>query len=155
MVIDGGLRLDISSSDITRLSNVRYGIARGYAVVAGNVTPASNIPTMGSATYVGGMNFICGNSSVCTGQQGAGNASFDVNFDEKSIVGTYSGVTASQVEYAGGFNGNIVGKSFFAERDGNAVSGAFFGNDASQLGGVFTDINNDIKGSFGATKQQP
>lgn len=137
------------------LNHVSYGLiddyAQGssrmeYAYYQGNRT--INMPS-GAAVYQGGLAVSC---NQCDNKYHAGTSSFVVDFGKKSLTGSLSALgTTLQVA------GEIQGSTFSGNHQDTQISGAFFGDDAQEMAGVFYHENAktglEAGGAFGATKQ--
>lgn len=112
----------------------------------GDLTTYANMPTIGQANYKGKA------LNSCEGCNGVvqGDANFVVNFSNKSLTGTISdvGTNAKTINVAGTISQN----SFLGEKDGTKIQGNFFGQDASQLAGIFVNEKEKFAGAFGAEK---
>ena len=112
------------------------------------------VPVSGKATYSGlGLAKI---GETSNSPFVAGTSSFDVDFGEKTIVGT---VTEYQARNGVSLAGQINGNAFSGIKNGVEMRGYFYGSNAAELGGVFkgtTTINGiadtPVMGSFGAKK---
>lgn len=165
-----------------RVSGTNVGLANGYTntrfgaismngadasvFYQGNQTPASAIPTSGNATYTGkavvvrdvwtdtGKTVKVNNrtNTVMERHQNIAqaNAEFNVDFAKKSLEGSIkeSGKTTIGVQ------ADIKGSTFASKSSASVhTQGAFFGDKAQELSGVFEDLNSGTYGAFGATKQ--
>lgn len=120
---------------------------REYAFYQGQLT--KDMPTTGKATYLGDVIYVCQN---CDDEILRGSANFQVDFGAKKLTGNLSdnGVRL-------GVSAKINGNKFSGDHaDGTRVDGAFFGDNASHLGGLFENKNvkeaGHVGGSFGASK---
>lgn len=120
---------------------------REYAFYQGQLT--KDMPTTGKATYLGNVIYAC---QKCDDEILRGSANFQVDFGAKKLTGNLSdnGVRL-------GVSANINGNKFSGDHaDGTRVDGAFFGDNASHLGGLFENKNvngaGHVGGSFGASK---
>lgn len=139
------------------LNHVSYGLiddyARSrmeYAYYQGN--RMVDMPKSGVAKYEGGLVVSCNDELVCRNEYHSGKSSFEVNFGEKSLTGSLSALgTTLQVA------GEIQGSTFSGNHQDTKISGAFFGDNAQEMAGVFYHENAktglEAGGAFGATKQ--
>lgn len=144
-------------NDDSMLKNTRFGIIEGerQAYIFSQGVKTENIPTAGRAIYKGEalisfvdsddvykrLNYVYGLPST-----------FDVDFDNKTLIGS--------IKYAEDrpnliFDAQINGDKFskWGGLDNIEVEGAFYGKDASELGGVFMK-RDTFSGSFGAKKEE-
>lgn len=139
------------------LNHVSYGLiddyARSrmeYAYYQGNRTV--DMPKSGIAKYEGGLVVSCNDELVCRNEYHSGKSSFEVNFGEKSLKGLLSAL-GKKLEVAG----EIQGSAFSGDYQDTKISGAFFGDNAQEMAGVFyhenTETGLEAGGAFGATKQ--
>lgn len=139
------------------LNHVSYGLiddyARSrmeYAYYQGNRTV--DMPKSGVAKYEGGLVVSCNDELVCRNEYHSGKSSFVVDFGKKSLTGSLSALETT-LEIAG----EIQGSAFSGDYQDTQISGAFFGDDAQEMAGVFYHENAEkgleAGGAFGATKQ--
>lgn len=116
----------------------------GIAFSQGNAT--ANMPVSGTANYAGdylGYNHV-------TNLVGKGTLQATVNFGSKSITITASNDDAGSL--GGIYVGDIEGNTFDVEGHNIKGKGQFYGNNAAEFGGTFSN-NNDYSAAFGAKKQ--
>lgn len=132
--------------------------------ISGILTPASDVPQSGSATYTGS---ITGNiirdasNSYQAGANLSGSTSITANFASDTMSGTFnvtnfvnanlSGVTMTRENYGVTFSGDLTGTNV----NSGQVSGAFYGDNAAAIGGLWTiedNSQNAADGTFAATK---
>ena len=106
------------------------------------------MPGSGIAQYVGQAAF------VRNGDAGTGDTRFTADFAAKTLNGTITSKSSSVTFTPVNINATINGNSF-ATANGAAVSsgGHFYGDDARELGGLFSDTVQRLSGSFGAIRQ--
>ena len=128
--------------------NSRFGyITHGgtdYVFSQGAFT--ENMPTSGSARYDG---------EAVVGRDGTAevaNADFNVNFGNRTVSGRISADRDSDIRFDPVYiDARIRGNQFYS--DGTvSSSGHFYGNNARELGGVFHDSRQQLRGSFGAKR---
>ena len=130
------------------------GIYRGTAVVvpSGSTINSShrtlNIGSDYLTQYVGQAAF------VRNGDAGTGDTRFTADFAAKTLNGTITSKSSSVTFTPVNINATINGNSF-ATANGAAVSsgGHFYGDNARELGGLFSDTVQRLSGSFGAIRQ--
>ena len=135
-------------------TQMRIGHINGTAVLSGLDLPVDGVaasgnktqtlPTEGSFQYKGDATYR---------QLGIGNAiefgssTLAANFVDKTVKGTLSFSSASDVTVSAG----ITGSEFSGASGGYNTEGAFYGTDAKYIGGTYE--GNNAQGTFGAEKQ--
>ncbi len=143
--------ISINGSHISNIANapIMYGLREygdDYIAFAQGDKLATNMPTSGSAQYIG--------KSIVNNQGSQdvtkGSANLDVDFAAKTLTGTLSFDTASAVH----LNATLKGNTFQGSKDNVQTQGAFYGDNADYLTGVFvgTQNNSTIKGAYGANR---
>ena len=120
----------------------------------GKPTDVSQIPTSGTIQYTGGAAYVKDGVSYARTSKMNATADFDkkvidITINEK--VNTYYNTV--QVPKMN-FGGKITGNSFAGEVNGVKTQGGFFGENAKELSGVFTNDADKSRGVFGAIKQE-
>ena len=106
------------------------------------------MPSTGIARYDG--EAIVGRN----GQTDAADAKFIVGFGSRSLSGRIIPLRDSKVAFNEvNFNASIDGNSFYNNGLSVGTNGNFYGDNARELGGVFYDNNQELRGSFGATRR--
>lgn len=148
----GNGSLNISSNNMARVTNTRnlsytrYGYMREgvgaspYLVAQGQIT--TNMPNTGTAKYTGHA------VHVQAGRTHQATAEFNVDYAKKTVTGKISPTNNATVELAGTINGN----RFSGSKDGMTTTGAFYGPNAKELGGVYSNRAGTISGAYGASK---
>lgn len=129
----------------SRFGAVEFKIADNTNVFyQGLQTAEGAMPQSGTATYKG---------QAVVVDKGVANlnvqSQFNANFGNKTLTGTLTenGKTLYNL------SADIKGSSFASKANASVqTEGAFFGNNAEELGGIFKDTNSDAKGAFGAKK---
>lgn len=148
------------------LTNARLGLAiRSSEVVAfaqGKATPVENVPTLGSPSYKGQHILVVENSKEAQQETKTkyssfrGEALFDVDFANKKITGSLELPKAeNQTEKAYlPISADIKGNTFEKEAffDGSYVKGKFYGENASEMAGVYQQ-RDKFSSAFGAKKE--
>lgn len=130
----------------------RYGLimdwqnAVDYLFYQGEKTPTANIPTEGTASYVGHSLYLCGD---CEDEVIQGTSKFTADFGKKTLTGSISNEQA-KVALSATISGNTFSGTNGA---GTETRGAFFGDKAQEISGIFNNDDKDFAGAFGATKQ--
>ena len=136
------------------LNHVSYGLIDDYAPSSSRMEYAYyqgnrtvDMPTLGTARYAGRLAVTC---NQCDNEYHAGTSSFNVDFANKSLTGSLSalGVTLP-------VTGKIEGSAFKGEHESTRIEGAFFGDNAQEMAGLFYHESNGLEagGAFGATKR--
>lgn len=107
-----------------------------------------NMPSTGIALYDG--EAIVGRN----GRTDAADAKFIASFGSRSLSGRIIPLRDSKVAFNEvNFNASIDGNSFYNNGLSVGTNGNFYGDNARELGGVFYDNNQELRGSFGATRR--
>lgn len=127
---------------LDRLSGNQYFFAQG------NPTALAQIPTAGRVEYNGGAVYKkdgdrnYSERTEMTATADFGTKAIDINIKEK---------TNAVPEM--NFGGKITGNSFAGEVNGIKTQGGFFGKDAQEMTGLFTNEADKSRGAFGGIKQ--
>ena len=119
-----------------------------YFYAQGKPTAMAQIPTVGKAEYKGGAVYKKDGErnyseiSEMTATADFANKVIDINIAQKANA--VPGMN---------FGGKITGNSFAGEVNGIKTQGGFFGENAKELSGVFTNDADKSRGAFGAIKQ--
>ena len=117
-----------------------------YFYAQGNPTALAQIPTAGKVEYDGGAAYKKdGYDSQRTGMTATAdfdNKVIDINIKEKPNF--VPGMN---------FGGKIAGNSFAGEVNGIKTQGGFFGENAQEMTGLFTNEADQSRGAFGGIKQ--
>ena len=127
---------------LDRLSGNQYFFAQG------NPTALAQIPTAGKVEYNGGAVYkkdgdqYYSERTEMTATADFANKVIDINIKEKpnAVPGM-------------NFGGKITGNSFAGEVNGIKTQGGFFGKDAQEMTGLFTNEADKSRGAFGGIKQ--
>ena len=153
----GDLPLTYSSVYKDFGTQMRIGHIDGSATVA--LLQGAKLPVNGVAVYGNKTLTLPTDGSVSYGgdatyrELGLGNAieygssKFTADFAAKKVDGT---LTFSQVGNIG-ISATIEGSEFSGKKDGYATEGAFYGDDAKYLGGIYS--NDSAQGTYGAEKK--
>lgn len=133
----------------------RYGLVKDtsdnvFIYYQGN--PTSTMPTTGTAKYNG----YSVAYKQADGKTYTGNAAFDVDFGNKTVSGTLSNFKAtsgSSTIANVSLKANISGNSFSGKNGNVQTDGKFYGTNAAEMAGKFSDSTTKIQGAFGAKKQ--
>lgn len=133
-----------SSFDNVRYGYLKEGTNNAHLFAQGIVT--TNMPTRGTATYNGSAVHV--RTAGQLPEIATPSASFNVNFDQKTITGK---INATQnVNLSGTISANTFSG---VSTQGYTMNGHFYGNNASELGGVYRNSSGSVSGAFGAKKQ--
>ena len=117
-----------------------------YFYAQGNPTALAQIPTADKVEYDGGAAYKKdGDDSQRTGMTATAdfaNKVIDINIKEKPNF--VPGMN---------FGGKITGNSFAGEMNGIKTQGGFFGENAQEMTGLFTNEADQSRGAFGGIKQ--
>lgn len=117
-----------------------------YFFAQGNPTALAQIPTAGKVEYDGGAVYKkdgdYGRITGMTATADFANKVIDINIKErgKFVPGM-------------NFGGKITGNSFAGEVNGIKTQGGFFGKDAQEMTGLFTNEADKSRGAFGGIKK--
>lgn len=136
----------------SNLKSTAFGVyvdndtGKQYLYAQGNPTDVKQIPTAGKAEYLGGAVYL---------KDGAYNErakmTATADFDKKTVAIKINQKPDAVPEM--NFGGKITGNSFAGEVNGVKTQGGFFGENAKELSGVFTNDADKSRGVFGAIKQ--
>lgn len=136
----------------SNLKSTAFGVyvdnytGKQYLYVQGNPSDVKQIPTAGKAEYLGGAVYL---------KDGANNERAKMiataDFDKKTVAIKIDQNRNAVPEM--NFGGKITGNSFAGEVNGVKTQGGFFGENAKELSGIFTNEADKSRGVFGAIKQ--
>lgn len=153
-------QLSLSAGNMTRvggssaLSYTRFGYTKEgrsgktststpYLFAQGDLT--TNMPTTGTATYNGLATHV-----EKGGHPSIRQSTFKVDYAQKTVTGTITsnlaGTTAVQLA------GNIDGNRFSGKKGDFSTNGAFYGPNAAELGGTYSNSTGTVSGAYGAKK---
>lgn len=144
-------------NDSSFLKETKFGVLENsdvYIFAQGN--RATDMPTVGKASYTGQAILVAVDDNDELKRLGyfTAPAKFTADFEQKQLLGSLQlmelGAEGNVV-----FNAKIEGDEFsnWGGFDGISVDGAFYGKNASELGGVLLK-RDAFSGSFGAKKDQ-
>lgn len=130
----------------------RFGVvtpngAEPHVFYQGNQTADYNIPKSGTASYRGTALVIDKDGNTNTNLQSA----FTANFDTRKLGGSLTQNSTTLYKLSADINGSGFASQANAEVQ---TQGAFFGQNAQELAGVFKDTKNNAHGAFGAKNNQ-
>ncbi|VTX67605.1 transferrin-binding protein-like solute binding protein [uncultured Aggregatibacter sp.] len=146
MVKDGQSILSNSDFKSSAFGTYFYNLTdKQYFYAQGNPTVLAQIPTAGKVEYDGGAAYKKdGGDSQRTGMTATAdfaNKVIDINIKKSRFVPDMK------------FGGKITGNSFAGEVNGIKTQGGFFGENAQEMGGLFTNEADQSRGAFGGIKQ--
>lgn len=143
---DKSITLGSNLTTGTKFSHVSYGYLGRESTptlfVQGKTS--SSVPSTGKATYRGSAIHVTAGNSNATTQ--IAQASFDVDFDKKTLKGTIN--TPQKVN----LEANISGNRFSGTASGISTTGYFYGDKADELGGLYRNTNGTVSGAYAAKK---
>ena len=147
MVKEGNSILSNSDFKSSAFGTYFYNLTdKQYFYAQGNPTVLAQIPTAGKVEYDGGAAYKKdGDDSQRTGMTATAdfaNKVIDINIKEKPNF--VPGMN---------FGGKITGNSFAGEVNGIKTQGGFFGENAQEMTGLFTNEADQSRGAFGGIKQ--
>ena len=137
----------------SNLKSTAFGVhvddytGKQYLYVQGNPTDVKQIPMSGKVEYVGGAVYL---KDSFNNERSGMKATAD--FDTKTVAIKIDQNRNAVPEM--NFGGKITGNSFAGEVNGVKTQGGFFGENAKELSGVFTNDADKSRGVFGAIKQE-
>lgn len=134
----------VNGYEHSRFGSVGKGNTQTHLFYQGARTDDTAIPKSGKATY-NGHALIMKNGTANTNAQ----SRFTADFGTRKLNGTIHQNNQTLYTLSADINGGA-----FASKAGASVEtqGAFFGQNAEELGGTFKDSKTDTKGVFGAKK---
>ena len=146
MVKEGQSILSNSDFKSSAFGTYFYNLTdKQYFYAQGNPTVLAQIPTAGKVEYDGGAAYKKdGDDSQRTGMTATAdfaNKVIDINIKKSRFVPDMK------------FGGKITGNSFAGEVNGIKTQGGFFGENAQEMGGLFTNEADQSRGAFGGIKQ--
>ena len=118
-----------------------------------NGIPTQNMPVTGLASYKGD-SIILSDDIGDDSDEVAGQSSFDVNFGAKTLSGSITANNAPTINISANISGNsFEGTAKSTKLTDGAVEGKFYGNDATELGGLAKANDNSWGAGFVGKKQ--
>lgn len=136
----------------SNLKSTAFGVyvhdvtGKQYLYAQGNPTDVKEIPKAGKAEYLGGAVY---SKDGAYNERAKMTATVDFNKETVAIKIDQNGNGVPEMN----FGGKITGNSFAGEVNGVKTQGGFFGENAKELSGVFTNDADKSRGVFGAIKQ--
>lgn len=135
-----------------------------YVYIQGELTPTDNIPKSGTARYLGMSSYHVDNRTLREGSIDIDVAvdkppRFNVmgvdmtaNFEDKTVKGRLLH-TAALNNVQAELEGTISGNQFSGTKNDTKLQGAFFGENANEMGGVYINEKEGFSGAFSARHQ--
>ena len=132
-----------------------------YVYIQGELTPTDNIPKSGTARYLGMSSYHVDNRTLHEGSIDIDVAvdkppRFNVmgvditaNFEDKTVSGRLLHTSALNNVQAE-LEGTISGNQFSGTKNDTKLQGAFFGENANEIGGVYINEKEGFSGAFSA-----
>ena len=139
---NNNLRSSAFGTYVDNLTGNQYFFAQGLPTVV------AQIPTTGTAEYKGGAVYKKdGDRNFSEGTEMKATADFASKVIDINIMKKTNAVPEMH------FGGKITANSFAGEVNGIKTQGGFFGENAQEMGGLFTNEADQSRGAFGGIKQ--
>jgi len=166
---DGEIRLSTGAfvNGVVFQDSMQNGIyqsqkdGKTYVYIQGELTPTDNIPKSGTARYLGMSSYHVDNRTLREGSIDVDVAvdkppRFNVmgvdmtaNFEDKTVKGRLLH-TAALNNVQAELEGTISGNQFSGTKNDTKLQGAFFGENANEMGGVYINEKEGFSGAFSA-----
>ena len=166
---DGEIRLSTGAfvNGVVFQDSMQNGIyqsqkdGKTYVYIQGELTPTDNIPKSGTARYLGMSSYHVDNRTLREGSINIDVAvdkppRFNVmgvdmtaNFEDKTVKGRLLH-TAALNNVQAELEGTISGNQFSGTKNDTKLQGAFFGENANEMGGVYINEKEGFSGAFSA-----
>ena len=128
-----------------------------YVFTQGTLTLPKNMPTSGQALYTGLSSYHVTNATLNEQINAAETPQkwelhgvmLTADFDQKTLVGDIlttdasgKGISSAEID------AKISGNTFSGEKNGTKNQGAFFGQNANEIGGIYINENKGFAGAF-------
>ena len=135
-----------------------------YVYIQGELTPTDNIPKSGTARYLGLSSYHVNNDTLLEGaldpvegappRFGIVGVDMTANFEDKTVAGhlVHTSVAKNNNVLAE-LEGTISGNQFSGTKNDTKLQGAFFGENANEMGGVYINQREGFSGAFSARHQ--
>ena len=127
-----------------------------YVYIQGELTPTDNIPKSGTARYSGLSSYHVNNNTLYEGSMSGNPPRFGIvgvdmiaNFDDKKVEGRLLH-TSDPNNVVAELEGKITGNQFSGTKDNTQLRGAFFGEKANEMGGIYVNEEKGFSGAFSA-----
>ena len=132
-----------------------------YVYIQGELTPTDNIPKSGTARYLGLSSYHVNNDTLREGaldpvegappRFGIVGVDMTANFEDKTVAGHLVHTSAAKNNNVlAELEGTISGNQFSGTKNDTKLQGAFFGENANEMGGVYINEKEGFSGAFSA-----
>mgnify|MGYP005868006235 CR=1 FL=1 len=167
---DGEIRLSTGAfvNGVVFQDSMQNGIyqskkdGKTYVYIQGELTPTDNIPKSGTARYLGLSSYHVNNDTLLEGaldpvegappRFGIVGVDMTANFEDKTVKGRLLH-TAALNNVQAELEGTISGNQFSGTKNDTKLQGAFFGENANEMGGVYINQREGFSGAFSARHQ--
>ena len=167
---DGEIRLSTGAfvNGVVFQDSMQNGIyqnqkdGKTYVYIQGELTPTDNIPKNGTARYLGLSSYHVDNRTLHEGaldpiygappRFGIVGVDMTANFEDKTVEGRLLH-TAALNNVQAELEGTISGNQFSGTKNDTKLQGAFFGENANEMGGVYINEKEGFSGAFSARHQ--
>ena len=169
---DGEIRLSTGAfvNGVVFLDSMQNGIyqskkdGKTYVYIQGELTPTDNIPKSGTARYLGLSSYHVNNDTLLKGaldpvdgappRFGIVGVDMTANFEDKTVAGILLHTSAAKNNNVlAELEGTISGNQFSGTKNDTKLQGAFFGENANEMGGVYINQREGFSGAFSARHQ--
>ena len=166
---DGEIRLSTGAfvNGVVFQDSMQNGIyqnqkdGKTYVYIQGELTPIDNIPKSGEARYLGLSSYHVNNYTLHEGSLDGAPPRFGIvgvdmtaNFEDKTVAGHLVHTSAAKNNnVVAELEGTISGNQFSGTKNDTKLQGAFFGENANEMGGVYINQREGFSGAFSARHQ--
>ena len=166
---DGEIHLSTGAfaNGVVFLDSMQNGIyqsqkdGKTYVYIQGELTPTDNIPKSGTARYLGLSSYHVNNDTLLKGaldpvdgappRFGIVGVDMTANFEDKTVAGHLVHTSAAKNNnVVAELEGTISGNQFSGTKNDTKLQGAFFGENANEMGGVYINEKEGFSGAFSA-----
>ena len=166
---DGEIRLSTGAfvNGVVFQDSMQNGIyqnqkdGKTYVYIQGELTPTDNIPKRGTARYLGLSSYHVNNDTLLEGaldavegappRFGIVGVDMTANFEDKTVAGHLVHTSAAKNNNVlAELEGTISGNQFSGTKNDTKLQGAFFGENANEMGGVYINQREGFSGAFSA-----
>lgn len=155
--VDGKVFLDSMQNGIYQSKKD----GKTYVYIQGELTPTDNIPKRGTARYLGLSSYHVNNDTLLEGaldavegappRFGIVGVDMTANFEDKTVAGHLLHTSAAKNNNVlAELEGTISGNQFSGTKNDTKLQGAFFGENANEMGGVYINQREGFSGAFSA-----
>ena len=169
---DGEIHLSTGAfaNGVVFLDSMQNGIyqnqkdGKTYVYIQGELTPTDNIPKTGKVRYLGISSYHVNNDTLREGaldnlygappRFGIVGVDMTANFEDKTVAGHLVHTSAAKNNnVVAELEGTISGNQFSGTKNDTKLQGAFFGENANEMGGVYINQREGFSGAFSARHQ--